>query len=148
MWDGKIGLWPVGHWAPAQRTSIHRAAGTLIWHDKTITKDKYRQLQLEKVFPSIKENWPRGDWARPNCIIRVQQDGAKSHIQPDDPLLLQGLLDLEIEDKVLIYTQPAISPDVNINDLGFFRALQCLYYHKYRKHPTNHCISSGSIRNF
>jgi hypothetical protein len=31
------------------------------------------------------------------------------------------------ENKVLLYTQPANSPDCNINDLGFFRALQALY---------------------
>jgi hypothetical protein len=29
MWDGKLGLWPIGHWAPAQRTSINRPAGTI-----------------------------------------------------------------------------------------------------------------------
>ena len=89
---------------------------------------KYRELLLQKVFPAIKEKWPRGNWGRPNCIIRVQQDGAKSHILPDDQLLQLGLQELEIEDKVLLYTQPPNSPDLNINDLGFFRALQSLYH--------------------
>jgi hypothetical protein len=134
MWDGKIGIWPIGHWAPAQRTSIHRPAGTMVWHDETITKESYRQLLLEKVFPAIKEKWPRGDWQRPNIIIRVQQDGAKTHLEPDDDLLEQGLRELNIENKVLLYTQPANSPDVNINDLGFFRALQSLYQ---RSTPSN-----------
>jgi hypothetical protein len=64
---------------------------------------------------------------RPNFIIRVQQDGAPTHIDAADDLLLQGLQELEIENKVLLYTQPANSPDCNINDLGFFRALQALY---------------------
>lgn len=128
IWDGKIGLWPIGEFLPAQRTSAHRPAGTPVWHDHTITKDKYRDLLLTKVFPAIKQKWPRDDWERANCIIRVQQDGAKSHVDPTDPLLLQGLQELEIENKVLLYTQPANSPDVNINDLGFFRALQSEYY--------------------
>jgi hypothetical protein len=127
MWDGKLGLWPIGHWAPAQRASINRPAGTMVWHDQAVTKDSYRRLLLEKVFPSIIELWPRGEWQRANFIIRVQQDGAPTHIDPDDDLLLQGLQQLNIEDKVLLYTQPANSPDVNINDLGFFRALQALY---------------------
>ena len=127
MWDGKLGLWPIGQWGPAQRTSINRPAGTMVWHDEAVTKEVYRRLLLEKVFPAIKDEWPRGDWQRPNIIIRVQQDGAPSHIYPDDELLLQGLQELDIENKVLLYTQPANSPDLNINDLGFFRALQALY---------------------
>jgi hypothetical protein len=134
VWDGKIGLWPIGHWAPAQRTSVNRPAGTMVWHDETITKESYRRLLLEKVFPAIKDLWPRGDWQRPNIIIRVQQDGAKTHLEADDALLQQGLQELNIENKVLLYTQPANSPDVNINDLGFFRALQALYQ---RSTPAN-----------
>ena len=35
---------------------------------------------------------------------------------------------LEVEDKILLYTQPARSPDTNINDLGFFCALQSSYH--------------------
>ena len=31
--------------------------------------------------------------------------------------------------KVILYTQPANSPDLNINDLGLFRALQSAYLH-------------------
>jgi hypothetical protein len=62
MWDGKLGLWPIGHWAPAQRTSINRPAGTMVWHNETVTKEVYRRLLLEKVFPAIKEEWPRGNW--------------------------------------------------------------------------------------
>jgi hypothetical protein len=127
MWDGKLGLWPIGNWVPAQRTSTRRPAGTMVWKDETVTKDVYRRLLLEKVFPAIKQEWPRGEWQRPEIIIRVQQDGAPSHIDPADELLLQGLQELEIENKVLLYTQPANSPDCNINDLGFFRALQAQY---------------------
>ena len=127
MWDGKLGLWPIGHWAPAQRSSVNRPAGTMVWQDESVTKEVYRRLLLEKVFPAIKEAWPRGDWQRPNLIIRVQQDGAPTHIDPDDVLLMQGLQELNMENKVLLYTQPANSPDCNINDLGFFRALQSLY---------------------
>ena len=127
IWDGKIGLWPIGHRAPAQRTSIRRPAGTMVWHDEVVTRDVYRRLLLTKVFPAIKDQWPRGEWQRPNFIIRVQQDGAPTHVDPADEQLLQGLQDLAIENKVLLYTQPANSPDCNINDLGFFRALQALY---------------------
>ena len=83
---------------------------------------------MENVFPAIKAKWPRGEWTRPNFIIRVQQDGAKSHLNPNHPELLLGLQHLEINNKVLLYTQPENSPDVNINDLGVFCALQSEYY--------------------
>jgi hypothetical protein len=128
IWDGKIGIWPIGDWAPAQRTSINKPAGTLVWRDENITKEKYRELLLEKVFPAIMTKWPRGDWGRANVIIRVQQDGAPLHIDPQDPALLLGLQQLGIENKVLVFTQPSNSPDTNINDLAFFHALQAEYY--------------------
>jgi hypothetical protein len=99
-----------------------------VWQDENITQAKYRELLLQKVFPAIMSKWPRGEWARPNVIIRVQQDGAPSHINPQDPALLQGLQQLGIHNKVLLYTQPSNSPGTNINDLGFFCALQSEYY--------------------
>ncbi len=34
---------------------------------------------------------------------------------------------LQVHNKILLYTQPARSPDTNINDLGFFSALQASY---------------------
>ena len=128
MWDGKIGIWPIGHFAPAQRRSARRAAGTMVWHDEKINKDKYRELLLEKVVPAIVEKWPRRDWNNNRFIIRMQQDGAKSHIHPTDEAFLAGLAALGVENKLLLYTQPANSPDTNINDLGFFCALQSMFH--------------------
>jgi hypothetical protein len=78
---------------------------------------------------AIMNKWPRGEWARPNVIIRVQeQDDAPSHINPQDPALIQGLKQLGIHNMVLLYTQPRNSPDTGINDLGFFCALQSEHY--------------------
>ena len=39
----------------------------------------------------------------------------------------QGLQRLGMQNKVLLYTQPPNSPDLNINDLGLFRDLQASY---------------------
>ena len=58
---------------------------------------------------------------------RIQQDGPNSHIQPDDEQWNAGLRNLGVENKILLYTQPPNSPDLNINDLGFFRALDAAY---------------------
>jgi hypothetical protein len=105
--DGKIGIWPIGEWAPAQRTSINRPAGTPVWHDKIITKEKYSELATFGESFSCHQDykWPRGEWGRANVIIRVQQDGAPLHIDPHDPALLLGLQQFGIENKVLLYTQ-------------------------------------------
>jgi hypothetical protein len=59
---------------------------------------------------------------------RVQQDGAPSHINPQDPSLLQGLQQLGIHSKVQLYTRPSNSSDTCINDLCFLCALQSEYY--------------------
>ena len=54
--------------------------------------------------------------------VIIQHDGASSHIERNDPEVLiharQGVWNISLE------TQPAKSPDTNVLDLTFFRALQ------------------------
>ena len=57
--------------------------------------------------------------------IIIQQDGARAHIKDDDDEFAEAVAALGVN--VSIYTQPANSPDLNINDLGFFHAIQALY---------------------
>ena len=57
----------------------------------------------------------------------MQQDGAKAHIAPDDEEWLEGVKEAGMDKKLALYTQPPNSPDFNLNDLGFFRALQSDY---------------------
>ena len=67
--------------------------------------------------PAIKGKWPDR-----NRNIVIQQDGASSHINDDDADLVaaatQGVWNISLE------TQAAKSPDLNVLDLSFFRALQ------------------------
>ena len=123
-WDGKLGMWPIGSYKLVQRGA---STGQLRWKDKTITQDVYRELLLEKVVVAIEQKWPRNEWNNPQVVIRIQQDGPNSHIKPDDADWILGLQQKGLENKLLLYTQPANSPDLNINDLGFFRALQSHY---------------------
>ena len=60
-------------------------------------------------------------------IIRIQQDGPNAHIDGDDRLWNAGLQNLGLQNKILLYKQPANSLDLNINDLGFFQALEAKY---------------------
>jgi len=127
IWDGKIGIWPIGDYAPAQRSSSRRPRGTLEWKNESITKNVYRRLLLTKVVPAIAAKWPRGEWRSTSTIIRMQQDGPNSHIDPEDEEFNDSLKEMNLHNKVVLYTQPPNSPDLNINDLGFFAALNAWY---------------------
>ena len=85
-----------------------------------VTKVVYRDLLINKLIPAILEKWPRSD--RMSRTIYIQQDGAKNHIREDDEEFNNALMLQEIDAK--LYTQTPNSPDVNLLDLGFFRAIQ------------------------
>ena len=74
---------------------------------------------IEKVIPAITMKWPdRGM----NRTVVIQQDGASAHIAENDQEFnlhaKQGVWNICLE------PQPAKSPDTNVLDLSFFRALQ------------------------
>lgn len=127
-WDGKIGIFPIGKYTSAKRTTKNQRRGDQIWENETVNKDVYRKILMDQVVPAIMESWPQTDWNDPNFVIKVQQDGAKSHIGENDEHWLEYLEDLGLHNKIKLYTQPANSPDTNINDLGFFVSLQSRYY--------------------
>ena len=66
------------------------------------------------------EKWPRTDrLSRKNFL---QQDGAKGHICEDNKEFNDPLTEQDINRE--LYMQAANSPDVNLLDLRFFRAIQ------------------------
>ena len=85
-----------------------------------VTKVVYRDLLINKLIPAILEKLPRRD--RMSRTIYIQQDGVKNHICEDDEEFNNSLMVQEID--VKLYTQTLNSPDVNLLDLGFFRAIQ------------------------
>jgi hypothetical protein len=115
--DGKIGIWPFVERKAAQRTSVNRVAGTMETKPVAVTKEVYRKMLVDKVVPAIKAKWPGL-----NRNIVLQQDGASAHIKADD--LEFGLVAREGLWNINILTQAPRSPDTNICDLSFFRALQ------------------------
>jgi hypothetical protein len=117
LFDGKIGMWPIVEYNAARRSSVNRVRGTVITTPVSCTKDKYRQMMIEKVLPAIKQKWP--DRERD---ILIQQDGAPAHISQDD---IEFVAQAQTGNwNIRIETQPAKSPDTNVLDLSFFRALQ------------------------
>ena len=66
------------------------------------------------------KNWPRRD--RMSRTIYIPQDGAKNPIHEYDEEFNNALMEQDIDAK--LYMQTLNSPDVNLLDLGFFRAIQ------------------------
>ena len=135
MWDGKIGIWPIGKWTIAKNNSVNRPAGTPVWENENIDAAKCISILVDTVVPAIIRKWPRGQWNDNSFKLTIQQDGAPGHgtdevlFQFDkamDELAATGML--PCEDKIVLMTQPPNSPDTNVDDLGFFRALQSTYY--------------------
>ncbi|CAM9450056.1 unnamed protein product [Discosporangium mesarthrocarpum] len=73
---------------------------------------------FDKVIPAIKARMPRP----PGHTIFVQQDGAKPHTGGVVMVAIQA----KAGDSIILETQPANSPDLNLNDLGFFHSIQQL----------------------
>ena len=119
-WDGKLGIWPIGDWEQAQRKSKNRPKGMPVWKNKIVTKEVYRDLLIMKLIPAIVEKSTVSD--RNSRKFFIQQDGAKNHICEDDKLFNAALEENGVNAE--LYTHSANSADVNLLDLGFFRAIQ------------------------
>jgi hypothetical protein len=117
-WDGKLGIWPVGSLEAAINNSVNRDRGAPVWKNKNVTQEVYRNLLEDELIPALLTKWPPGFDRK----IRIQQDGAKAHIRDDDEWFNASLAEVGLNAEV--YTQPANSPDLNVLDLGFFRAIQ------------------------
>ena len=82
---------------------------------------------VKKVLPAILEKFPLSYLDKWNQRgIRIQQDGAKPHIAPNDSEWMAAVK--ETGKHIEIYNQPANSLDTNINDLAFLHSIQSLYY--------------------
>ncbi|KAG7365642.1 hypothetical protein IV203_025083 [Nitzschia inconspicua] len=120
--DGLIGIYPVGEIDMYVRASHGHQPGDLKWCNVNMDRDLYRDMLFNFVLPDVKK------MPIDNNII-LQQDGAKAHLPDDDPLFAAKVTELFGDPTaVKLYTQPAQSPDLNVNDLGFFNSLQSRYY--------------------
>ncbi|GMJ01565.1 hypothetical protein HRI_003825700 [Hibiscus trionum] len=83
---------------------------------------------LSMLEPAIRAKWPSSSDKR----IFIQQDNAKPHIDIDDEQFLQAASvgDFNFQ----LFFQPPNSPDLNVLDLGYFRAIQSL---QHQESPTN-----------
>lgn len=128
--SGKIGIFPFITKEPAKRSSVNRPAGTLETKSMTsVGRDIIRSFYINKVLKAIREKWPREDYGKTICI---QQDNAKTHIDPNDTEFYQAAAQEGFN--IYVRCQPPNSPDLNVLDLGFFNVIQSL---RYKESPKN-----------
>ncbi|KAI3708174.1 hypothetical protein L2E82_37296 [Cichorium intybus] len=121
IFSGKIGIYPFTRLEPAKRSSKNCVAGTLETKPiLSVTKEVTRSWLIEKVLPDIRAKWP-GSQLGP---IFIQQDNAKPHIDVNDIEFLEAASRDGFD--IRLSFQPPNSPDLNVLDLGFFRAIQSL----------------------
>ncbi|KAF0697112.1 Aste57867_12178 [Aphanomyces stellatus] len=77
-------------------------------------------MLIDKVIPAIHANWPRGVSNK----IKIQQVNARPHVPPLDMDVVAACTSNGWDMEVVF--QPPNSPDINVLDLGFFRAIRTL----------------------
>ncbi|XP_049383023.1 uncharacterized protein LOC125847448 [Solanum stenotomum] len=126
LFSGKIGIFPFVVKEAAKRNSKNRATGTLETKPiLSMTKDITRNCLIEKVLPAIRSKWPISE---SNTPIFIQQDNARPHIDINDMEFNEAAREGGFD--IRLCFQPPNSPDLNVLNLGFFRAIQSLQYQK------------------
>ncbi|XP_042013473.1 uncharacterized protein LOC121761851 [Salvia splendens] len=128
IFDGKIGIFPFTTMEPAKRKSKNRPPGTMETKPiHSVNKEVMRACLLHKIIPAIKAKWPDNM----SKEIFIQQDNAKPHINHNDAEF-QAVASTD-GFNFHIRCQPPQSPDCNVLDLGYFRAIQSLQDDKVAK---------------
>nr|GMC68321.1 Transposase, Tc1-like protein [Ipomoea batatas] len=121
MFDGKIGIFPFIYKEAAKRRSKNREAGTLVTKPiESVNKEVTRKWLIDYVLPAIRAKWPLSS----SKSIFIQQDNARPHISVNDAKFLEAAQKDGFD--IRLTCQPPNSPDMNVLDLGFFRAIQSL----------------------
>jgi len=89
----------------------------------SVTKEISQQFLINKVLPAIKEKWPAEERGMP---IFIQQNNARTHVAVNDPAFVEAAQADGWD--IRLTCQPPNSPDLNVLDLGFFAAIQALFY--------------------
>ncbi|KAL4346841.1 hypothetical protein GQ457_17G010120 [Hibiscus cannabinus] len=123
VFSRKIGIFPFVFKEPARHNSKNRQVGTLETKPiLSVTKDVTRSCLIDKVLPAIRAKWT----SYSDKTIFIQQDNAKPHIGVDDEEFLQAA---SVDDfNFHPFFQPPNNHDLNVLDLGYFRAIQSLQH--------------------
>ncbi len=133
VFNGKIGIYPFVHTVEAKRNSKNREAGTPETKCFNVTREISRTYLVDKVIPDIRSKWPRWYFDMPHDKskeIIIQQDNAKPHCLPNDPVIVAA--GAVAGYNIVVRNQPANNPDLNVLDLGIFNAIDKLQHTQER----------------
>ncbi|XP_047268288.1 uncharacterized protein LOC124898651 [Capsicum annuum] len=143
IFSDKIRLFPFVTQERAKRASANRLAYTMETKAITsVTKEISQSFLINKVLLAIKAKWPREDL---NSTIFIQQDNARTHIQPNDEKFCRAAAQDEFD--ICLMCQLPNSPDLNVLNLGFFRSIQSLQHKESLKSIDDHVVIK-SYENF
>ena len=77
-------------------------------------------MLIDNVLPAIDRKWPVG-WRRKTVLC--QQDNASPHLSSDNAEFVNSCKGKCLS--ICLVNQPAQSPDLNVNNLGLFRSIDC-----------------------
>ena len=120
MFDGKIGIWAFSKERPAARNSKNWPAGTMEWHQVSANKQKVCEMLIDNILPAINRKWPVG-WRRKTVLC--QQNNASPHLSSNKAEFLDSRKRKRLF--ICLINQPAQLPDLNVNNLGLFRSIDC-----------------------
>jgi hypothetical protein len=113
--DGKIGIWEVTQMHVAKRSTNNCTKGDVVREPATLNKQRWLSLLRQRIAPAIRQRMP---WL---TKVFIQVDNAAPH----------GAVESGTETKlpqhtteVVVQQQPEQSPDINVNDLTIYSALQ------------------------
>jgi hypothetical protein len=120
--NGMIGLWRICNYQIATKKSKFHNRGDVYVADCNVTAQYYRNLLVgdHGVMQSIREKMP---WMEGERLF-IQHDGASAHDKGGNKEFFETDEHTQLFN-IGIIKQPAQSPDLNVNDLGFFRSLKC-----------------------
>ena len=136
--DGKIGVWVVGEEYLAVYNTPNQDAGDEKVRSYTLNANRYQDLMVDEVFPAIRAAFPDEE------VVYVQHDGTPPHTgktpgkkNRSTPVVLAeaGEKRKRGEPRIEMVEQPAQSPDFNLCDLAFLRALACSVRKRRRLGP-------------
>ncbi|CAM9854249.1 unnamed protein product [Choristocarpus tenellus] len=117
--DGKIRIWSIVDTKVAQCSSKHRPKGTKVLVPAMVDGgERYKKLVIEDVIPAVKACMPRLE----GFTTFIQQDGAKPHTKEG----IMKAVEEAVRDDIVMETQSSNSPDLSVNNLGFFHSIQQL----------------------
>ncbi len=118
--DGKVGCFVFAQEEAAKRASKNREKGAKILQPIPVSGDVWADTMTQKVFPAIRRKM---SWL---SEVHIQFDNARPHTKKSiQSKLLDAARNKRGSDgvEIKLSPQPAQSPDLNLNDLGFYSSL-------------------------